>query len=92
MYKFNIICNSGETSIIFSVYYILQTSEDCLYLNIWTPLNAVKTSGYPVMVFIHGGSFRWGSGDLEVYDGNRLAVDANLVVVNIDYRLGMHNN
>lgn len=67
----------------------IQTSEDCLYLNIWTPLDATNTSGYPVMVFIHGGSFKWGSGSNFVYDGNNMASMGKVVLVNIDYRLGL---
>ncbi|XP_053402742.1 cAMP-regulated D2 protein-like [Mercenaria mercenaria] len=66
----------------------LQMSEDCLYLNVWTPLDATRTSGYPVMVFIHGGSFKWGSGSNFIYDGNNLASGGEVVVVNMDYRLG----
>lgn len=67
----------------------VETSEDCLYLNIWTPLNAANTSGYPVLVFIHGGSFRWGSGGMTVYDGNNLASEGHVIVVTIEYRLGL---
>ncbi|KAH3811992.1 cAMP-regulated D2 protein-like [Dreissena polymorpha] len=65
------------------------TSEDCLFLNIWTPLDANATSGYPVMVFIHGGAFKWGSASNVVYDGSYLARDGRVVVVTIAYRIGL---
>lgn len=60
-------------------------SEDCLYLNIWTPM---KSGRFPVMFWIYGGSFAVGSGSYDLYDGARLAADKDLVVVTINYRLG----
>ncbi len=65
-------------------------SEDCLYLNAWTgaaPGPAASRLRRPVLVFIHGGAFTSGSGDVPVYDGARLAAKG-LVVVTINYRLG----
>ncbi len=61
-------------------------SEDCLYLNVWTPNPDEK--GRPVMVWIHGGAFSFGSGAFPWYDGTRLAVEHDVVVVTINYRLG----
>lgn len=59
------------------------TTEDCLYLNVYTP----KTEGpHPVMVWIHGGAFIFGSGGGD-YVPNRL-VGEDVVVVSINYRLG----
>jgi para-nitrobenzyl esterase len=61
--------------------------EDCLYLNVTTPAgDSARRSGLPVMVWIHGGSFRIGAGS--IYDGSQLAVDGDVVVVTINYRLG----
>ena len=62
------------------------TSEDCLYLNIWTP---AKTSGdkLPVMVWIYGGAFRFGEGSNPLYNGENLA-SQGVVVVTFNYRLG----
>lgn len=61
-------------------------SEDCLYLNVWTPVldGAVR----PVMVWIHGGAFTIGSGSEDYYNGANLAARGDVVVVTINYRLG----
>jgi para-nitrobenzyl esterase len=62
-------------------------SEDCLYLNVWTPkLNA--DAKLPVIVFIHGGAFNGGSGAIDVYHGDHLAAQG-AVVVTINYRVGV---
>ncbi|MFG1916619.1 carboxylesterase/lipase family protein [Micromonospora sp. NPDC048898] len=60
-------------------------SEDCLHLNVTTPRTAARTPR-PVMVWLHGGDFRFGRGD--VYDGQRLAANGDVVVVTVNYRLG----
>jgi para-nitrobenzyl esterase len=62
-------------------------SEDCLYLNIWSPGADDKLR--PVMVWIHGGAFISGSGSSGSYDGNSFASQGNVVVVTINYRLGI---
>ncbi len=63
-------------------------SEDCLYLNVWTAAPAGETSTkLPVMVWIHGGSYTFGSGGQDMYDGTSLARQG-VVVVTINYRLG----
>lgn len=62
-------------------------SEDCLTLNIWAP-DRPDGATLPVMVWIHGGSFRFGSGSLPLYDGSALA-RRGVVVVTINYRLGL---
>lgn len=59
-------------------------SEDCLYLNVWTPAAANRL---PVMVWIHGGAFTLGSGTMALYDGAHLAAKG-VVLVTINYRLG----
>ena len=60
--------------------------EDCLYLNIWTPPEALAEK-LPVMVWIHGGAFISGSGSDEMYDGEALSRHG-VVVVTFNYRLG----
>jgi carboxylesterase type B len=59
---------------------------DCLNLNVWTP--DPGGSGLPVMVWVHGGAFRNGSGAVAVYDGTHFARDG-VVCVTLNYRLGM---
>ena len=62
------------------------TSEDCLYLNIWTPAKAADER-LPVMVWIHGGGYTNGSASMPLYWGDKLA-QRGVVVVTIAYRLG----
>ena len=62
-----------------------STNEDCLYLNVYTPLDAGNRP-LPVMVWIHGGSLIGGAG--RIYDGSVLAAKGNVIVVTINYRLG----
>ncbi|XP_061449566.1 fatty acyl-CoA hydrolase precursor, medium chain-like isoform X3 [Rhineura floridana] len=64
-----------------------QNSEDCLYLNIYTPAHSSKTSKLPVMVWIHGGNFVFGAASR--YDGSAIAAYEDVVVVTIQYRLGL---
>jgi para-nitrobenzyl esterase len=62
-------------------------SEDCIYLNVWTPTPAGSAAARPVMVFFHGGGFvRW-SGSMPVFDGSQLA-RKGVVVVTLNFRLG----
>ncbi|VDM27104.1 unnamed protein product, partial [Toxocara canis] len=59
--------------------------EDCLYLNIWAPAEA---NNLTVMVWLFGGGYYYGSPSLILYDGKALALTADVVVVNINYRVG----
>ncbi len=61
-------------------------SEDCLYLNVWTP-QAGAGGKRPVMVWIHGGALVYGSGNVALYDGGAYA-RRGAVVVTINYRMG----
>ena len=61
-------------------------SEDCLFLNVWTP--RVDGARRPVMVWIHGGAFTIGSGAQSIYEGTTLAKRGDVVIVTINYRLG----
>ncbi|WP_456600325.1 carboxylesterase/lipase family protein [Blastococcus sp. SYSU DS0616] len=64
-----------------------SVDEDCLYLNVTTPSGLdTQRRNLPVMVWIHGGSWRTGTG--AAYDAAKLAVEGDVVVVTINYRLG----
>ncbi|XP_033220373.1 neuroligin-1 isoform X2 [Belonocnema kinseyi] len=69
--------------------HLKNQSEDCLYLNIYAPAMGLADNSrrYPVVLYIHGESYEWGSGNL--YDGSVLASYANQVIVTINYRLGV---
>ncbi|XP_043937866.1 carboxylesterase 5A-like [Protopterus annectens] len=65
----------------------LEMNEDCLYLNVYTPVPPNEMTRVPVMVFIHGGGLMFGGAFLN--DGSSLAAYGNVVVVVIQYRLGV---
>ncbi len=65
----------------------IKTSEDCLYLNVFSPGRPRRT-GLPVMVWLHGGGNKTGSGGDETYDGTSLA-SYGVIVVTVNYRLGV---
>lgn len=64
----------------------LERSEDCLFLNVWTPAET-DAEKLPVMVWIHGGGLSVGWGHQSLYDGTELA-KRGVVLVSINYRLG----
>ncbi|CAL8094811.1 unnamed protein product [Orchesella dallaii] len=66
--------------------FLRNQSEDCLYLNIFAPIGP-EPKVRPVIVYIHGGKFAWGSGNLS--DGTVFAAYADVVFVTINYRLGV---
>ena len=68
--------------------YVTQgdISEDCLFLNVWTPAKPTGAK-LPVLVWIYGGGFNSGSGAIPIYDGRALAA-RGIVVVNLNYRVG----
>ena len=63
-----------------------RQSEDCLFLNIWTP-GLRDRQRRPVMCYIHGGAYNNGSGSSPLYDGVRLCRRGDVVVVSINHRL-----
>ena len=64
----------------------VETSEDCLYLNVWTPAKSSKDR-LPVMVWIYGGGFSIGGTSLALYNGANLA-KKGVVLVSVAYRVG----
>jgi para-nitrobenzyl esterase len=62
-------------------------SEDCLFLNVWSP--GLDDARRPVLFWIHGGGFQSGAGSLPLYRGTLLAKRGDVVVVTINYRVGV---
>ena len=62
-------------------------SEDCLFLNIWTPAKIIPDKKLPVIIYIHGGGFTGGCGHEKHFDGP-IWPKHNVIAVTINYRLG----
>jgi para-nitrobenzyl esterase len=75
----------GYNSASFPVY-AKTASEDCLYLNVWTPAKTTSDK-LPVMVWIYGGAFWFGEGSNPLYDGVNLA-NHGVILVTFNYRVG----
>ncbi|XP_013779898.1 neuroligin-4, X-linked-like isoform X1 [Limulus polyphemus] len=68
--------------------FLDKQSEDCLYLNIYAPAILLHQSAkVPVIVFIQGESYEWNSGN--PYDGSVIASMANVIVITLNFRLGV---
>ncbi len=65
-----------------------RQSEDCLFLNVWTP-GLGDRAKRPIMVYIHGGAYANGSGSDALYDGTRLSRRGDVVVVTLNHRLNL---
>lgn len=63
-------------------------SEDCLYLNVYIPLNTSSGSRKAVMVFLHGGAFESYTAGADIYNSELLANRGDVIVVTVNYRLG----
>ncbi|BCW73901.1 MULTISPECIES: carboxylesterase family protein [unclassified Arthrobacter] len=70
-------------------YGELPGSEDCQNLSITMPGDVRPDEKLPVMVWIHGGSYTTGSGDLAIFDPARLVAENRVIVVSVTYRLGL---
>lgn len=83
--QFGHVCPQAPTQVELLMGMTMgEQSEDCLYLNVWTPGTAGKR---PVMVWIHGGAFMIGAGSQSIYQGEGLAAQ-DIVLVTLNYRLG----
>ncbi|XP_018334128.1 neuroligin-4, Y-linked isoform X2 [Agrilus planipennis] len=68
--------------------HLRNQSEDCLYLNIYSPVQDPDNPRmYPVMVYLHGGDFEWDAGS--TYDGSVLAAYGHVIVITLNFRLGI---
>jgi para-nitrobenzyl esterase len=76
-----------QAQIFGDISFPRPASEDCLYLNVWTPARAAGDR-LPVMVWIHGGGFQAGAGPEPRHDGDALA-RKGVVLVTMNYRLGV---
>lgn len=63
------------------------SSEDCLFLNVWMPAGTAKGAKLPVMVWIHGGAFVFGSGAMPDFSGASFT-EKGVILITINYRLG----
>ncbi|MET4093736.1 carboxylesterase family protein [Arthrobacter sp. UYCu712] len=67
----------------------LPGSEDCQRLSITLPADLNDGERLPVMVWLHGGSYTSGSGDLAIFDPKALVAETRVIVVSVTYRLGL---
>jgi len=70
-------------------YGELPGSEDCQRLSITVPAGLADGERLPVMVWLHGGSYTSGSGDLAIFDATSLVSENRVIVVSVTYRLGL---
>ena len=77
----------------YSITFVNETfkSEDCLHLNIWVPEAALLANAepLPVLIYIHGGAYFAGNNAKSEEAGDYLANEQNIIVVKINYRLGV---
>ncbi|EGD79393.1 hypothetical protein PTSG_12925 [Salpingoeca rosetta] len=77
-------CTSSKSNYI----YLGNTSEDCLYLNVFRRSTDYSKEKLPVMAWLYGGSWEYGGSSFIVYDGAAMADIGNVIIVTINYRLG----
>ncbi|XP_015787555.1 acetylcholinesterase-1-like [Tetranychus urticae] len=63
-------------------------SENCLFLNVWTPIDASEKKLYPVLIYIHGAAFTFGSAESTSQRGDILTALNDIITVNLNHRLG----
>jgi para-nitrobenzyl esterase len=87
--EFKSECIQPASESFISNWNVSVGNEDCLYLNVYVPKNQteINKNKFPVMFWIHGGSNIWGSGDF--YDYSKLATDKQVIVMTVNYRLGL---
>ncbi|MBI2421613.1 MAG: carboxylesterase family protein [Candidatus Hydrogenedentes bacterium] len=83
--RFGPVCPQKDLSAILGIA-LPETSEDCLYLNVWTPAEA-PAGKLPVMLWIHGGANAFGWGSQPVYDGEPF-VKKGVILITFNFRIG----
>ena len=83
------VSEGGGTSLAAQEFYVVEfpMSEDCLYLNVWTPAKSADEK-LPVAVYIHGGGYETGYSYLNAYDGEGFA-KRGVIMVTVSYRLNV---
>ena len=69
--------------------YDVRPDEDCLHLSVTMPDDVREGESLPVMVWIHGGSYTSGAGDIPIMDPAPLVAEQRVIVVTVTYRLGL---
>lgn len=85
-------CSQPSLNVGKMTLYNTNSTEDCLYLNIYLPArkqSETSTPAYPIIVFIYGGGYYSGSNSFPFYSGKYLAAHGNAMVVVPNYRLGV---
>jgi len=83
----DVLAGRACVSEVFALDRAEPLGEDCLNINVWSP--ALDQGKRPVMVWLHGGGYSSGSGNWLLYDGARLAMNQNVVVVSVTHRLNV---
>ncbi len=87
-YAFGAFCPQGYDAVVVDDPKEELNNEDCLTLNVWSPKAAAQAKR-AVMVYIHGGGFVAGSSKENLYHGDVIAKNGDVVVVTINYRIGL---
>lgn len=86
-YEFGSFCPQAYDPVVIHDPNEELNNEDCLYLNIWKPSDSQEKRA--VMVYIHGGGFVGGSSKEDLYNGSVIAKEGDVIVVTMNYRVGM---
>ncbi|WP_035566747.1 carboxylesterase family protein [Hymenobacter sp. IS2118] len=83
------VADAGLDAVLGDLYKALEFSEDCLRLSVTLPADATVDEALPVIVWVHGGSYVTGAGDLPMYDPAALVAEQRVMFVAVTYRLGL---
>lgn len=83
------VADARLNEVLGDLYNELTYSEDCLRLSVTLPADAQPDEQLPVLVWVHGGSYVTGAGDLPIYDPAALVTEQRVIFVAVTYRLGL---